>query len=301
MPRVKANGLEFEYDEHGPRDGPPVLLIMGFSFPMVAWARTAVQGLVDHGFRVIRFDNRDAGRSERLSQHGPADMGAIMAAIGAGKPFDGAAYTLKDMADDAAAILAALGIDKAHIVGVSMGASIAQLFAIHHPEKSITVTAYMGTPSAPGDPSIPPADPSLTGLLLAPAPSMSTEDQIATRLALLRPINSPGGPASDEQLLAAATEHIAWAPMDPAAASRHLAATVATPSRIEALAGVRVPFLVLHGADDPLVHPAAGEVTARAVPGSKLVMIPGLSHDVVSDWANGQMVRHVTEFIKSAA
>ncbi|KAI9010028.1 alpha/beta hydrolase fold protein [Hyaloraphidium curvatum] len=297
MPRAKANGIELEYAVDGPADGPPVLLIMGFAVPGVPmWPASTVRGLADAGFRVVRYDNRDSGRSTVLKDKGPADLAAVGAALAGGKVPE-VAYPLDEMAKDAAELLAALGIEKAHIVGASMGGMIAQLVAINHPEKCLSTTSIMSTT---GNPSLPPADPAVMGVLMAPPASDSRADVLAAMLATWRALKSPGFPETDGEMRARAERVLDHAGKDVEADSRQMAAIMASPPRNAALAGVGMPFLVLHGADDPLVRVEGGKDTAAAVPGAKLVVVPGMSHDF-SESVGEEHLKHLLEFIKAAA
>ena len=164
MPRIKANGIEIEYDSHGRAEDPAILLIMGFSGQMVMWPMSFVEALVARGFRVIRFDNRDVGLSTHLDELGAPDIGAAMAARMAGKSFT-PPYTLDDMAADAAGLLDGLGVARAHIVGASMGGMIAQLFAARYPGKTISLTSIMSTT---GNPALTQAKPEVMALLTPP-------------------------------------------------------------------------------------------------------------------------------------
>src|SRR5580700_327074 len=166
MPHARANGLQIYYETHGPHDAEPVLLIMGLGAQMTRWSPAFYGKLADAGYRVILFDNRDIGLSEKLESAGAPDIGAVVAAIQAGRAPD-VAYTLADMAADAAALLDALGIERAHIVGASMGGMIAQLVAADFPEKTLSLTSIM---SSTGNPGLPRAKPEAMARLNTPAP-----------------------------------------------------------------------------------------------------------------------------------
>lgn len=272
MPRATANGIEIEYDEHGDARDPVVLLIMGLSAQMTMWREEFVDELASRGFRVIRFDNRDIGLSTWLDEAGTPDVAAAMA-TGQLPP---AVYSIEDMADDAAGLLDALAIDRAHIVGASMGGMIAQAFAIRHPERTITLCSIMSTT---GNPEVGQADAALVGqLFMAPAPTTPEEAEEAALLGT-KLIGSPGYPADEAKVRAygrAAFERS----NHPAGVVRQMLAVVHQADRTEALGRLSCPTLVIHGEADPLVTPSGGKATAAAIPGAELWMQPGVGHDI---------------------
>jgi pimeloyl-ACP methyl ester carboxylesterase len=258
MTSIKANGLSIEYETFGAPSSPPVLLIMGLGAQMTLWDPTFCAGLADAGFYVIRFDNRDVGLSTWFD-----DSDAIPA------------YTLSDMAADAAGLLDALAIDSAHIVGASMGGMIAQTFAINYPARTRTLTSIMSTTGATdvGQPH-----PDALQALLAPPPT-SRDEAIELGVALWKVIGSPGYPFHEDEIrerTGAAYDRA----FHPAGTARQVQAIMAQPDRTGDLGNLRMPTLVIHGADDPLVVPSGGEATAAAVPGATLKMIPGMGHDL---------------------
>ena len=269
MPTAKANGIEIEYDEHGDEGDPPLLLIMGLSAQMTAWDDSLVEMLAGHGLRVIRFDNRDIGLSTWLDDAGVPDLTGT-----AGIPQP--AYSLADMAADAAGLLDALGIDRAHIVGASMGGMIAQTFAIDYPERTITLTSIFSTT---GNPAVgQPHEGVAEALFLSGAPD-SREAAIEAGVVGAKLIGSPGYPTPEDEVRAraAAAYDRAW---HPAGVARQVMAILTQPDRTEALGRLRVPTLVIHGDADPLVDPSGGRATAEAVPGAELWLIPGMAHDL---------------------
>jgi pimeloyl-ACP methyl ester carboxylesterase len=292
MPQVAANGITIEYDSHGKAGDPAVLLIMGFSGQMVMWPMSFVNGLVDLGFRVIRFDNRDVGLSTHLHDKGVPDIGAAMAARMAGQVHAGA-YTLDDMAADAAGLLDALGIARAHIVGASMGGMIAQLFAAHYPAKTLSLTSIMSTT---GKPSLTQAKPEIMSVLITPPASDSRADRIAAFLKTFRTIGSPGFPGTDEEMTAIASAQVDRGPYDPAGIGRQMVAIMTAPARNEILKSVTAPALVLHGADDPLVPVDGGRDTAESIKGAELVIVPGMGHDF-TEALMPQFITHVGGFL----
>ncbi|MGH7024853.1 MAG: alpha/beta fold hydrolase [Caulobacteraceae bacterium] len=277
MPQVKVNGLSFEYDITGNDSDEPILLIMGLGGQMTLWRRPFLDKLAARGYRVIRFDNRDVGLSEKLDAAGPPDMPAVLQAWAGRRPVT-AAYTLSDMAADAAGVLGALGIERAHIVGASMGGMIAQLVAIEHPERTLSLTSIMSTT---GNRDLPPARPEAMAVLNTPAPDPRTNlaGFLDSAVASSRVIGSPGYPADEAETRAFAKSN-AERCYYPVGFARQYAAILASPDRREKLASIKVPTLVIHGADDPLVPIEGGRDTAASIPGAELLVIPGMGHDV---------------------
>lgn len=275
MPQVRANNIDIEYESFGRDSDPAVLLIMGFSGQLTLWPVSFCEGLAAQGFRVIRFDNRDVGKSTHLAQLGAPDIAGLMATLMSGGQAK-APYALDDMAADAAGLLDALGIESAHIVGASMGGMIAQLVAVNHPAKTRSLVSIMSTT---GRRDLPPAKPEAMAALMTPPASTSREDRIAAAMNTWRTIGSPGYPATAAELRAGAERDIDRTPYDPSGVARQMAAIVAAEPRNEKLKAVRVPALVIHGADDPLVLPEGGKDTAASIPGAELALIPGMGHD----------------------
>ncbi len=275
MPQVRANGIDIEYESFGRDADPAILLIMGFGAQMTMWRTEMCEALAARGFRVIRFDNRDIGKSTHLMDKGAPDMAGLMMKVMTGQPTD-APYTLEDMADDAAGLLTALGIERAHIVGASMGGMIAQIFALRRPGRTKSLVTIMSTT---GRRDLPPAKPEAMAALMTPPASPAREDRIAAALRTWRAIGSPGFAATDAELLADAARDVDRAPFEPTGVARQMAAILSASPRHEALKAVRAPTLVLHGADDPLIPKAGGEDTAASIPGAELVLVPGMGHD----------------------
>ena len=275
MPQVQSNGITIEYEAFGRESDPALLLIMGFSAQMTTWPDAFCQGLAARGFRVIRFDNRDVGKSTHLMSLGVPNIAEAMGQMVAGQPVS-SPYTLDDMAADAAGVLNALGIARAHIVGASMGGMIAQLVAVKYPTRTLSLVSIM---SSTGNRSLPPARPEAMAAMMAPPASDSREDRIAAGVKALRAIGSPGYPASDEELKAFVTHEIDRVPYEPTGIARQTVALIAAHPRNEILKNVRCPALVIHGADDPLIPVEGGKDTAASIPGAKLVIVPGMAHD----------------------
>lgn len=276
---VRANGIELCYDTFGDPAAEPMLLVMGLGAQMIQWDEAFCMRLAERGFHVIRFDNRDVGKSQRFTGNGKLGMLEILRLRLFGTKVH-ADYTLRDMAEDAVGLLDALGIARAHVVGVSMGGMIAQELAIGFPERLLSLTSIMSTT---GDPKLPGPTREAMRLLLA-SPPRSREEFLGRYSAtwnLLRAGSFPEDEALDPQR----AERTWDRGNDPAGAGRQLRAIVASGDRTARLAAVRVPALVIHGEADPLVRPAAGKATAAAIPGAKLVMIPRMGHALpVSMW-----------------
>lgn len=256
--RTARNGdIELAYETFGEPGGRPLLLVMGFTAPMLAWPDDFCRALVDRGFQVARFDNRDAGRSSRATRP----------------------YALTDMATDALAVLDALGWAGAHVVGQSMGGMVAQVLAAHHADRVLSLTSMSSAPDHRVR-----LDPGKLGLMLrylgtglrAPRSAAAAGEQLVR---LLRLIGSPGYPHDEEWLRRTGAEAYAHRP-DLAASRRQVAAVRAAGDRRPALARVRVPALVLHGDADPAQPLRAGRATADAIPGARFVGYPGMGHDL---------------------
>ena len=275
MPRVRANGIDIAYESLGRESEPTILLIHGLATPLTGWPDSFCEGLVRRGFRVVRFDNRDIGRSTFFPELGSPDVGGLMATAQSG----GRAvppYPLDAMAADAVGLMDALGIPCAHVVGASMGGMIAQLVALGHPGRTASLVSIM---SSTGRPGLPPGKPEAMRALMATPTSPSRADRLATAVAAVEAISGPGFRQTDEELSAYLGRSIDYTPYDPAAAARHMAAIVAAPPRHERLKGLKLPALVIHGSDDPVVPPAHGEDTANSIPGVRFLAVPGMGHD----------------------
>jgi pimeloyl-ACP methyl ester carboxylesterase len=268
VPTAHVNGIDIEYVTDGDPADPPFLLVMGLGAQLIAWPQRFVDGLRDRGFFVITYDNRDTGLSTKFA--GVPDITALFGGDGSSAP-----YRVEDMADDAAALLGHLGIERAHVMGASMGGMITQALVINHADLFATATSIMSTT---GDRTVGAPTGEAMSALLRPI-ATSREEAIEASVAGSAVIGSPKYP-TDEALL----RERAGAAYDrsycPEGTARQLGAILASPDRTEGLHGVRIPFLVIHGEDDPLVTLSGGEATAAAVPGSKLIVIPGMGHDL---------------------
>ncbi len=275
MPQIQANGIPLEYASYGPDKGETILLIMGLGAQMTRWPLPLIQMFVDKGYRVVTFDNRDVGLSHKFDAAGPGDVGAIMAARMQGKTPQ-AAYTLDDMADDAAGLLGALKIAKAHIVGASMGGMIAQMVAARHPDKVLSLTSVMSTT---GNPALPQATPeAMVQLTMRPDPD-DTEALIAHAVKTQLVVGSPAYPP-DEAVLRTNVIADMGRSSYPVGFTRQLAAIMASGDRRDAVRTITAPTMVLHGLADPLVPVEGGRDTAATIPGAQLREIPGMGHDL---------------------
>jgi pimeloyl-ACP methyl ester carboxylesterase len=269
MARLEANGIEIEYETIGDAKAPPMLLIMGLGAQLKTWNDGFCQALSDRGFYVIRYDNRDAGLSTKMDEAGPADIGAAFG----GHPDP--AYTLDDLADDAVGVLDALDIRAAHVVGASMGGFIAQLVAINHPDRVLSLTSIMSGPG--GEDAVPPTPETAVVLIQAPGPTR--EERIAFAVQTKRVLVGEGNPFDVEEERRRA-ELLYDRSYHPLGFGRQLVAILAARSRMEALPGVTVPTLVVHGIDDPLVPLENGRLVAAAVPGARLMELEGTGHNL---------------------
>ena len=269
MPRVRANGIDIEYEEFGDPKAAPLLLVTGLGAQMISWDETFCEQLAASGFHVIRFDNRDSGLSTRMEAAGPADM--VSALNGDPHP----AYMLDDMAADAAGLLDALGIEAAHIVGASMGGFISQLIAINHPGRVLSLTSIMSGPSR-GEGVSP--TPEGSALLFRQPPS-NPEESIELAISGRRLLVGSGDPFDEAFERAKATRAVrrAWYPVGT---GRQLLAILAAHPRLESLQAIRVPTLVIHGHEDILVPVENGRMVAAAVPGARLLVLEGMGHDI---------------------
>ena len=272
MPRITANGIEIEYDTTGRADDRPLLLIMGLGAQMIMWDEEFCELLAGYGHHVIRYDARDTGLSSKFEEAGTPDIPAMMAAVRGGAPAN-APYLLKDMADDAAALLGELGIDAAHVVGASMGGMVAQELAIRHAERVLSLTSIMSTT---GNPSLPPARPEAIARLMQ-KPQSDREGYLSTFVESMKILFGSGFPF-DEARTRERGERLYDRAYYPAGQTRHLAAVLASGSRREALESVVLPALVIHGKDDPLVPVEGGIDTHEALKDSELMLIDGLGH-----------------------
>ncbi len=275
--RIAAvNGLELCYETFGDRADPAMLLVMGLGVQMLGWDAAFCRRLADRGYFVIRFDNRDIGRSTWLDDE-PVPNTLLMFAKAAIGFLPKVPYRLTDMATDAVGLLDALGIDRAHVVGASMGGMIGQEMAIDHRGRLRSLVSIM---SSTGDRKLPAAQPEASSLLIA-RPAESRDELIAFHGKLMRVLRAGHGSAefADDEALDATRAGAAWdRGYHPAGSARQLAAIIASGDRTARLAGVTTPTLVIHGRVDPLVPLEAGVATANAIPGARLLVLDRLGH-----------------------
>lgn len=280
MPRVKANEISIEYECFGSKDAQVIVLISGLGMQMIRWPAPFCEMLASQGYYVIRFDNRDVGLSSWLNDAPVPDLLILATALAKGER-PSVPYTLYNMADDTVALLDALAIEKAHIVGRSMGGMIAQLIASEHPDRTLSLTSIM---SSTGNPGLPPTPPEVMALLTrrAPNPLEDEEGFLSHALALSRAIGSPGYPFDEEaqRIQISAEVHRAY---NPAGFGRQIAAIALTGDLRLRLNTVIAPSLVIHGVEDKLVSVAGGRDIAANIKGAALKIIEGMGHDFPPD------------------
>lgn len=273
--QVEANGIRIEVDDQGPREGPVVLLIMGLGMQLIAWPQPMVQRLVERGFRVVRFDNRDIGLSQHFDAAGLPNMALASLRYAMHLPVR-SPYSLADMAQDTRGVLDALGIAKAHVCGASMGGMIAQHLAATAPGRVASLTLMMTTSGARSLPQ--PSWPVRRVLMSRP---MRPGQQAAVDWIghVLRVIGSPAYPMDTQAMQARALASVqrSW---HPAGSARQLLAVVADGDRTPMLSRIQAPTLVIHGVDDPLVPFACGQDLARRIAGARTDFITGMGHDL---------------------
>jgi pimeloyl-ACP methyl ester carboxylesterase len=296
MARAKTNGIELEYDTMGSPNDPAVLLIMGFALQMTRWPEALKRGIADAGFRVIWFDNRDVGLSTEIAGFTPPSAMEIIQAAMAGKDATKLVpYTLDDMAADTAGLLDAIGIEQADIIGMSMGGMIGQLMALDHPRKVRKLVAMMTTS---GNPALPPPTPEAMAALSALPPVRTAEAIGDIAVVAQHGIGShPDLRNSAEIIRARAIEDFHRSDR-PFGILRQNGAVVAQKRWHERLGQVTAPTLVLHGADDPLVRPAAGEDIARRIPGAVFKRYPKWGHDL-ADRMSDTLVSDIVPFLRA--
>jgi pimeloyl-ACP methyl ester carboxylesterase len=274
--KISANGLQLEVEDHGSPAGEPLLLIMGLGMQLVGWHDDLVQQFVSRGFRVIRFDNRDIGLSQGFDALGVPNI-----AVAALKQMVGLTvhppYTLADMADDAAGVLAALGIAAAHVCGASMGGMIAQQMALRHPQRVKSLSLLM---TSSGSRRLPGPSPRVRRAMLArPANPADLNSVLAHYQALYALIGSPAYRPEPAWLEKRLRNSIGRA-YRPAGTARQMMAIIADGDRSPQLPRISAPTQVIHGAADPLVPVAAAHDLARKIRGARLDVIEGMGHDL---------------------
>jgi pimeloyl-ACP methyl ester carboxylesterase len=273
MARATVNdGIELEYETVGSPDDPTLLLIMGLAAQLIYWPDELCTGLADRGYQVVRFDNRDAGLSTKFDGVS-VDLGAVVTAALSGEQYTDAPYTLSDMAADAVGLLDHLGVDRAHVVGASMGGMIAQHLAIEHPARVRSLISVM---SNTGEPEYGAPDPEAIPLLLVPPPS--------DRQAYIEQAADMAVIGSKRYFDLDRAKELAGRSYDrsfyPEGVSRQLAAVAGSGPRTSTLPDIKAPTLVIHGRDDRLIAPSGGERTAELIPGASFFLVADMGHDL---------------------
>lgn len=276
MARARANGIEIEYDEFGAPEDPAILLIMGLGMQLITWREPFCRMLAERGYRVIRYDNRDTGLSSRFGHlRTPAIPTVVFRGLLGMR--QKVAYTLADMALDAVGLLDAIDVERAHMVGVSMGGMIAQILAAKHQDRVQTLTSIMSTS---GHRSLPRPRREIRRHIFQARPADASKDEVvAHTVRTVELIGSPRYP-TDEATVRAHAEEAYRRAYYPEGILRHVGAIVADGSRRERLRAIRCPSLVIHGTDDPLVPVEGGMDTAEYIPGARLELIPGMGHNL---------------------
>ena len=294
MARVKANGIEIEYETFGRKGDPALLLIMGLGAQLTLWPEPLCDGLASHGFHIVRYDNRDVGLSTDFDKWGvPNIMEAFMKLMKGERV--AAPYLLDDLANDALGLLDALGIDRAHMVGASMGGMIAQIIAAKFPQRTRSLVSIMSTSGRPG---LPTGKPEAVAMLSAQPEGPAREQLVAHGIKLRTVIGSPGFPVDPAELRALVERNIDRR-YYPAGAARQYLAVMASGDRVDLLKTVKVPTLVLHGDDDPLLPVDGGKDVASLVPGAKIETFPGWGHDVPPQMVP-KLIESISKFCRAA-
>jgi pimeloyl-ACP methyl ester carboxylesterase len=272
--RAKANGIEIEYETTGNKSDPALLLVMGLGAQLTIWPDALFEGLARRGFFVIRYDNRDTGLSTDFGAWGVPNIAEALGKAMKGEKIEGP-YLLKDMAADAVDLLDSLGIDKAHMVGASMGGMIVQIVAAQYPARTRSMVSIMSTSGRPG---LPPGKPEALAMLTAQPEGPAREQLVKHGMKLRQTIAGPGYPIPEAELRAFVEKNVdrRWY---PEGAARQYLSVIASGDRVEMLKKVKVPTLVLHGEDDPLLPVECGRDVASLVPGAEIQTYPGWGHD----------------------
>lgn len=285
--KVGPAGIDIAYQRLGNPDAPVVLLIMGIAAQSVHWPDAFCQALVDGGLQVIRFDNRDVGLSTHLTNAPPPNLPAALAG-----DLSSVSYTLSDMAADAMGLLDVLGVEKAHVVGASMGGQIAQTIAIEHPGRVRSLTSMMSTT---GNMSVGQPSPEVLRAVFSGPPATTRDEAIQQMVRALRAVGSPGYPTDENEVAARAGRAYDRA-HDPIGVARQAIATVASGDRTERLRHLDVPTLVIHGLADRMCDASGGQATAEAIPGAELVLFEGMGHDLPPG-LRSQLAARIAEFV----
>jgi len=275
--KATIGDIELEYEDWGNINNPPMVLIMGLSAQMLLWPDGFCEQLVQQGYRVVRFDNRDIGLSTKIKSRGPhMKQWLLMARAQIGLRSE-VPYTLHDMAKDTLGLMDHLGIQRAHIVGASMGGMIAQIIAGRFPERVSSLGIIFSSTNQPLLP--PPAPSALLPLMKGPGKGATDEQRLAHSMKLTKGISSPGYPIPDSER-EAFVRRLFQRSYYPAGVKRQMMAVLGTGNLRPYTKRISAPTVVIHGTDDLLVRPACGKAVASAVKGSTLELIPGMAHDL---------------------
>ena len=269
---AEVNDIEIVFDTFGDLNKSPILLIMGLGAQMIDWKDGFCERLASRGYWVIRYDNRDAGLSTKFDDAGVPNMMQMLVASSQGETLE-SPYMIKDMVDDGVGLLDVLKIERAHVIGVSMGGMIAQSMAIHYPARIASLISIM---SSTGERDLPPPTPEALAILTTPRPT-DREGYIERSIEGWRMLSGPKFPPVETDV----REHAGLKfdrGIHPAGVARQMAAILASGGRRESLKSVTIPTLVIHGDADPLVPVEGGVDTAEAIPGAKLMIIEGMGH-----------------------
>ena len=294
MPTITANNISLYYEHNGPADAPVILLVMGLGAQMIAWPDEMIQTLVANGFRVIHYDNRDVGMSQRMDGAAAPNLIWTMLKARLGLSVN-VPYSLTDMAADGIGLLDALGVEKAHVVGASMGGMIVQLMAANHRDRLLSMTSIMSSSGAPG---LPGARADIQRrFMVKRSPDASRDEAVAFGAELVNAFSYPDPARPDNahaEMAALAFDRGYY----PVGSRRQLLAIIADGSRVERLKTITTPTLVIHGGADPLVPKGGSEDIARHIPNARLEIIDEMAHDLppsqlgrivalIADHANG--------------
>jgi pimeloyl-ACP methyl ester carboxylesterase len=271
MPRAHGNGVELEYETVGDPAGRPLLLVQGLGAQLISVEDGLCHELASRGFLVVRYDNRDAGLSTWLDDVRPVNLAAIW-----GGDHSSLAYTLEDMADDAAAVLDAAGVPAAHVAGISLGGMIAQLLATRHPARVRSLASIMSTT---GERAVGQPTGEAASVLVSSMPS-DRDGYIERTLANARAVGAGTAYPFDAEAVRQGAARSYDRAYHPKGTGRQFAAILAAGDRTGALGRVRVPTVVVHGEEDQVIGVSGGEATAAAIPGARLLRIPGLGHEL---------------------
>jgi len=285
--KVGPAAIDIVYQRFGKPDAPVVLLIMGVIAQLIHWPDGFCRALVEHGLQVIRFDNRDSGLSTHMTDAPLPNLPAALAG-----DLSSVSYTLSDMAADSVGLLDALGIQKAHVVGASMGGAIAQVMAIEHASRVCSLTSMMSTT---GNKSVGQPSPDALRELFGGPPATTRDEVIQQMLRASRATGSPGFPRDENEV--AALAGLAYDRVfDPIGASRYVISLVASGDRTEQLQQIKIPTLVIHGLVDRLCDVSGGRATSTAIPGAELLVVEGMGHNLPPA-LHARLVENIAGFI----